>query len=208
MESNLLLFIIDQSGSMKLQTNSVISGVNKTIQEQKKLQNDSDGDISIFFFNTNINEVRNCKLKYVSSITSADYVPAGGTALYDAVGSAINKYSARENVIAVIVTDGLERNSLNFTHKEMTELIAEQTENKGWSFIYLSEDPTATKQGTEMGFTNRNSTCSNTKVQRMQSGQTLGTQSLQTYIHAVQTGSTQVSYDDWQNMNSEINIDL
>ena len=77
-------------------------------------------------------------------------VPRGGTALLDAVGRAINETGARLDklsdaekpglVIFMIITDGEENSSKEFTNAQINKMIIHQQEKYKWEFSFLGAD--------------------------------------------------------------------
>ena len=79
------------------------------------------------------------------------------TALYDAVGSAVTKTQAYletlggerpSDVIVVILTDGMENASQQWTVRQVSGLISE-AEDSGWQFVFLgaNQDSWSVSQG-------------------------------------------------------------
>ena len=76
--------------------------------------------------------------------------PRGRTPLFDAIGLAIydlenNHDSKDKNKVLVIVTDGLENASKEYSYKEI-ELKIKEKEDLGWLIIYLGADHDSFKQ--------------------------------------------------------------
>lgn len=88
-------------------------------------------------------------------------VPRGSTALLDAVGRAINETGARlaameESqrpglVIFVIVTDGQENSSREFTRAKIREMIEHQQSAYNWQFTFLAANQDAFAEGASLG---------------------------------------------------------
>lgn len=88
--------------------------------------------------------------------------PRGGTALNDAVGSTIvrlgEKLAAKDeddrpgHVIVVVVTDGMENSSREYTLDQVRALVTEQTDRWGWEFLYLAANVDAFATGRGYGF--------------------------------------------------------
>jgi hypothetical protein len=88
------------------------------------------------------------------------YVPRASTPLYDAIGRGILELEAAlallpdgvgpERVIFVIVTDGAENASNEFTRDRVTALINAKKE-LGWDFVFLSADLEAFEDAGRMG---------------------------------------------------------
>ena len=73
----------------------------------------------------------------VADLTNADFRPRGNTPLYDAIGECIRRIDARDRgVIMLIVTDGEENASTEFTKDSVKALISEK-EKLGWTFSFL-----------------------------------------------------------------------
>lgn len=89
-------------------------------------------------------------------------VPRGMTALNDAVGKTIvslgQKLAAKAeedrpaHVIVVVVTDGAENASVEYTLDQVRALVQDQTDRWGWNFIYLAANVDAFGTGAGYGF--------------------------------------------------------
>ena len=88
-------------------------------------------------------------------------MPRGSTALLDAVGQAINETGARlaavdESqrpglVVFVIVTDGQENSSREFTREQIRTMVEHQQSAYKWQFTFLSANQDAFAAGGSMG---------------------------------------------------------
>ena len=88
-------------------------------------------------------------LMEVPDLDDKTFVPRGMTALYDAVGKTImtvterfNKSENKEKTtkfIMVILTDGAENHSREYTGKKIHELI-ELKKKEDWEFVFLASD--------------------------------------------------------------------
>lgn len=190
-----LIVLIDESGSMFSQKHDVVDGVNTMINSQRKLQ-EQDIPMDFIKFNTGVCHYYSKKLSEMPCITSKDYSPNGGTALYDAIGSAINRYRNETGVTMVITTDGMENSSKEYNRETVVKLIDEQKKKKDWNFIYLSEDPTTVQQGYTMGFDNTTGS-NNICVGYNQSGQCLQTGSFNMYLGERCQQKTKMDYGTW-----------
>ena len=141
-----LVFILDRSGSMAGLEADTIGGFNAMIEKQK--QEPGEAYVSTVLFNHENQVVHDrVNVHKVQPMTRKDYVPAGCTALLDAVGSAIHhignvhKYAREEDVpehtIFVITTDGMENASRRYTYHQVKEKIVRQQQKYGWEFIFL-----------------------------------------------------------------------
>src|SRR5699024_7460969 len=94
------------------------------------------------------------KLTKVKDMTHKDYLVGGSTALLDAIGQTIQHMSQMKdaiNVLFVIITDGQENASRQFTVQTVKLLLEQQKEAKGWVFIFLGANIDAVETASRMG---------------------------------------------------------
>ncbi|MBE2281148.1 MAG: VWA domain-containing protein [Ignavibacteriaceae bacterium] len=142
--------ILDKSGSMNPIWEQTISSFNEQISELKAIERDFPDQplsVSLTLFNNNVTEVYSDKSPgSLSPLKLQEYKPEGTTSLYDAIGSSVQKLSAKisaelekeeSEVIVVIITDGHENASKLFSHEKISGLIKELESTKLWKFNYL-----------------------------------------------------------------------
>ncbi len=164
-------FILDKSGSMSSVQDSTISGVNEYISTLKK-DKKSKYEFSLTLFDTEVTKPYvGVSLKDVKDLDKDTYAPEGMTALYDAVCKTIKGVKAAKNqkVITIIMTDGAENSSKEYTQVQMKALIGEREKEGNWTFVYLgaNQDSYAVAQayGISTGNTsNYNATNSGTRA--------------------------------------------
>jgi Mg-chelatase subunit ChlD len=152
--------ILDRSGSMESIREDVIGGFNAFLREQQATE--GRATLSLVQFDTqNAYEVlHNFKLvQEVAPLTPATYRPRAGTPLLDAMGRGIKELERQiigmrsedrpEQVLVVIITDGMENASQEFTHARVRQMILEKQELVGWQFVYLSADIGAVAEAVE-----------------------------------------------------------
>lgn len=158
-------WVLDQSGSMMIVRDQTIIGFNRLLAEQAA----APGEVlvSLTLFNTGAPEHRHVNAPIAGVIlNSLNYFPSGGTALYDAVCSSIDRLGQLlaelteaerpERVFFVIQTDGEENSSRMFTAEAVRTRIKHQSEKYGWEFLYLGAekdqfDNRVREQGMAMG---------------------------------------------------------
>ena len=148
-----IIFILDESGSMASMGDEPVQAVNSFIASQKKtLENDSS-TFSLLKFNTYVTKlIDDVPLQKVTEFDN--FCPGGMTALYDAIGLAINTKKQKEkkdNVVCVILTDGQENSSQKFSANNIRDMIKDMEENHNWKFIYLGANQDAFAVGGNMG---------------------------------------------------------
>jgi hypothetical protein len=132
-----VLIIMDGSGSMSSMGQEPLQGLNNLIKQQKET---GDFRFTLVVFNENSKTVINdIDGKDVPELSSEHYSPDGMTALLDAMGNAITTQKERkiENVLVVVITDGLENASRQFNSSQRKELTTEMQEKHKWAFMYL-----------------------------------------------------------------------
>ncbi len=154
-----LVFILDRSGSMAGLESDTIGGFNAMIKKQK--EQDGKCYVSTYLFD-NITELVHDRhlLENVPQMDSKTYVVRGSTALYDAVGEAIDhienihKYIRPEdvpqNTVFVITTDGMENSSCKFTGENIKSMI-DAKKKVGWEFLFLGANIDAVEAAGRFG---------------------------------------------------------
>jgi hypothetical protein len=143
-EATLISVILDRSGSMKSVLESTIAGFNEFLQAQRQLADGGRALVSLTQFDDRyeVNFVGE-PIENVPDLDTHSYVPRGRTALYDAIGRTIHSVEAwsrendwKERVLVLIVTDGQENASQEYSFQTVRELI-ERKEKEGWNFAYM-----------------------------------------------------------------------
>ena len=149
--------VLDRSGSMQSCRTDAEGGVNAFIEEQKK--HPGECAFSLVEFDTEYNFVH--KAKPVAEVPPYTLVPRGGTALLDAVGRAINETGERlaamkeedrpSLVVFVIVTDGEENESKEFSRSQIKAMIERQQKDYNWQFTFLGANQDAFAEAGAIG---------------------------------------------------------
>jgi Mg-chelatase subunit ChlD len=148
-----IVVILDESGSMEPVRMDMIKALNDLINEQKQLKRPCK--FTLVKFNDKVTRViENRDLSEVKKFTIEDYAPDRSTALYDAIGSTIDWFRYENNVLLVIITDGLENASTKHNKTQIFDMLDEKKKYRDWTYVYLSNDLTNSAQGTSIGFDN------------------------------------------------------
>jgi hypothetical protein len=152
-----IVFILDRSGSMNSIADETVAGFNRFVADQQLAL--PEANLTLVLFNQFPQVVYNrTPINQVPPLTRETFVPAGGTALLDAIGETIVQElgATAERVITAILTDGLENASLKFSRAAISDLIQERQAN-GWQFLFLGADQDAISEGGSLGIAASNS---------------------------------------------------
>jgi len=153
-----ITFILDRSGSMSGKEAAVKSGFKEFIDKQRELP--GKATISVFQFDDIYEAIyENMDLENITGLD--DYKPRNMTALNDAIGKTITSkgtyYSSLkpldrpEKVILVIVTDGMENASKEFTGEQVKQMVEHQQAKYNWEILYIGSNQDAVFTGVSMG---------------------------------------------------------
>lgn len=154
-----LVFVLDGSGSMWALTDDTINNYNKLLEERRK---EGNCIVSTIVFNDHRKVIHNrISIDKVKNITTEDYIAGGTTALYDAVGATIDEIGRAlnntpeeerpEKVMFVIITDGEENASVEYSQKDVLERIRHQKEKYSWDFSFIGANIDAKKAANDIG---------------------------------------------------------
>ena len=158
-------FVIDESGSMAISQTDVIGGFKTVIDEQKE-NKEGTCSVSLFKFEDEVTEVyRGKDINDVEYLDKHSYSPGGCTAMNDGIGTAIDRIGKwldgmkeedkPEKNLIVIMTDGMENASKEYTGQQVRDMIKHQEEKYNWTFMYLGTDITDAKAAVDLGISNR-----------------------------------------------------
>lgn len=157
-----MVFILDRSGSMHGLEAETIGGFNAMLEKQRKIDGECLVTTVLFDHEYKLLHDR-VEIKEVSKLTHRDYEVGGSTALRDAIGMTINKlvnaqrHTAEifraEKVMFVIITDGEENASREFSQRKIKNMIEYQKGRYGWEFIFIGAniDAAETAKGYGIG---------------------------------------------------------
>jgi len=145
-----IVCIVDRSGSMGNIRADAQGGLNSFIKEQADL---GKANLTIVEFDAVVNTV--CDQVDINEAEEYELHPRGSTALLDAIGLVVGdapKYNTDDGkTIVVIVTDGGENSSQEWTRDKIFDLITERKE-AGWEFLFLASNQDAISTGASYGF--------------------------------------------------------
>lgn len=168
MKENLTVIfaLVDGSGSMEVIRKGVIDGFNEFLTSQKK----EPGEVifSLVQFSRKYNndliynklyDLRN--IKEIEPLNEERYDPSGGTPLLDAMGRAINELGEQlaaipeqdrpAKVVFLVITDGEENSSRNFSNEQIKSMTDKQTNVFSWQFVYLGANQDSFAEAVHLG---------------------------------------------------------
>ena len=151
-----MIVVLDRSGSMDSIGRATVEGLNTLIKEQKGAEGEAyltlvqfDNEYQIDYKSKPIKEVADL-------IYGETFKPRGMTALYDAIGKTIAEVETTDDVVFVIVTDGAENASKEYTQKIVFDKI-EEKKKAGWNVLFLAANQDAMRTGGSLGIDAQNS---------------------------------------------------
>lgn len=152
-----ITFVLDRSGSMASVVNDTVGGFATFVKDHQALS----GNVRMTLVKFDHEYLVDYTSLPVNDVPTLNFQPRGRTALRDAVGRAIVEAGERfvampeskrpGKVIFVILTDGYENASREFTGQQVKVKIEEQQDRWNWQFMYLGANQDAITVGTDMG---------------------------------------------------------
>ena len=151
-----LMLIVDRSGSMSSIRDDMVGGLTTLVEEQKK----QPGLFTISMVSFD-NQVELQHQMATPGSVKIELEPRGGTALCDAMGFGLNTMQSNidalpdhakpETVQIVVVTDGAENSSSEYTGKTVKQLVTEKTTQQNWDIVFLGANQDAVMKAAELG---------------------------------------------------------
>jgi hypothetical protein len=154
----LIAVLLDRSGSMESIKADTEGGFNAFIAEQRKQE--GQVEVTLAQFDTEYEVVY--ANRPADDVPRLDLQPRGGTALYDSLGRLVTDVGATlaatpehdrpGKVIIVVLTDGHENSSTEWTHDAVSAVIRRQERDYSWDFVFLGANMDAVAIGQQLGF--------------------------------------------------------
>lgn len=157
-KKTIVSFILDESGSMSSVHDATISGFNEYVATLKK-DTKSNYEFTLTTFDTIVKTpVKGVAISDVPELDRKTYNPNGMTALYDAVCKTISGVTVgeKDKAIAIIMTDGGENSSREYTEVQMKKIIKDLEDTGKWTFVYLGANQDSYAVAQQYGFSKMN----------------------------------------------------
>ena len=152
-----IIVVLDRSGSMSSIKTDMEGGFNSFIAKQKEVPKNCL--VSLVQFDDHYEQVYTALP--ISNVPALCLQPRGSTALFDALGKTINSVGARlralseaerpHQVVFLVITDGMENASREFSPFQIQEMTKTQRDVFSWEFIYLGANQDAFAAAQAMG---------------------------------------------------------
>lgn len=141
-----VVFLLDRTGSMSSIKQATIEGYNAYLAglpasvQVARIQFDDIVDPTMRRPRMDFDVVHGF-MKKAQMLDDATFIPRGSTPLYDAIASAIHwteeHVSPKDDVLLVILTDGQENASREYTLPTVNALMKQKEDEDGWTFMYI-----------------------------------------------------------------------
>ncbi len=160
-----ITIVLDRSGSMASVREDTIGGFNSFLEEQKAVS--GSATLSLVQFDDRYEVLyEGRRLQDAPLLTAQTFVPRGSTALLDAVGRTIQATGVRlaalpererpRKVLFVVMTDGEENASREFSSGQIFDMITHQREKYQWEFVFVGANQDAIATGASYGIPQAN----------------------------------------------------
>ncbi len=164
-----ILLVVDRSGSMAALKSDTIGGYNEYIRRLREAGDGKERRVTTMLFSSlGTQQVlhKAIPIADVPQLTDGVFNCGGTTALLDAVGQTIDDAGREFDglpedekpglVQLVVMTDGYENQSCEYTADQVREKIRHQQEHWGWDIVYIGQHAGAWDQAQSMGFLRSN----------------------------------------------------
>ncbi|MBR5913938.1 MAG: VWA domain-containing protein [Selenomonadaceae bacterium] len=155
-----IICILDRSGSMQSLTEDVIGGYNSFLEKQKK--ESGTAEVTTILFDDKYEKIEDAvNLNDAKNLTSEIYYARGNTALMDALGKTImetlgtmakeNICPAKRRVLVMIMTDGLENASTEYSKAKIKSMIEATTKEYNWNYVFIGANIDSASEAQSIG---------------------------------------------------------
>ncbi len=153
----LIAVLVDRSGSMAATKTDAEGGLRAFLAEQRAAPGETL--VTLAQFDTEFETVH--AERPIADVPDYTLAPRGMTALHDAVGKLVTEVGERlaakpedarpSRVYVVIVTDGEENSSREWSAEQVREAVETQRRDYGWEFVFIGANQDAVLTGQSLG---------------------------------------------------------
>ena len=155
-----IVVILDRSGSMQHMQEEAIGGFNAFLKDQQAIPEEARLTLVLFDHRYDVIHA-SVPLADVPELNRETYIPAGTTALFDAIGRTVVAVGTRlealaeedrpNKVMVTILTDGMENASHEYRKEQVAAMLKEQQEKYQWEVVFLAANIDAFAVGGQLG---------------------------------------------------------
>lgn len=197
-----IAIILDRSGSMGSIRKEAVDVFNEQIKTIRAKSKGMDTRVTLTTFSTVADDPKifNESASSLKPLRYHDYVCEGMTAMYDAVGTTIDRLMALPeytdpecSFLVIVISDGEENNSKLFTVNQIAEKIQLVQATKRWTVSYMGANQDLAKISQQLNISIGNTAQWTTSQAGMRGMSASNTSALDTYMNVRSTGVGQVS---------------
>lgn len=144
--------VLDKSGSMMANKVATMQAYHSYLEG---LPADAVVSLTLFSSGHAPELLRDATTPAKARIKAQEYECSGGTALYDAIGSAVASIDRKakdfDRIALVIQTDGEENSSIEFNSQKIRTMLQDKQDGEGWLVVFLGADQNAWATGQHLG---------------------------------------------------------
>lgn len=152
-----ITMVLDRSGSMRSRRTDTEGGFEQFMEAQRR----GEGQATVTLVQFDDQYQTDYAFRDVRFLPTLVYEPRGSTALLDALGktivlagealAAMKESDRPEHVIFVVMTDGYENASEEYTKAQVKLMVTEQEKTYNWQFVFLGANMDAIAEGGSIG---------------------------------------------------------
>lgn len=137
--------ILDRSGSMSAVRDATVDNFNEFIEAQRTAV--AEAQVQFVQFDDRYDLMYDGELSKLPKLSRETFIPRGSTALHDAIGRTVDQlgkeFASRpeeqrpDKVVVLILTDGHENASTQYSKKQIAEKIKHQQDVYKWQFVFI-----------------------------------------------------------------------
>lgn len=200
--------LIDQSGSMSNTRKSTVDGINEYINTLKEDGGKYKVSLTMFDSNTELRLDKPWDDLYIDDVPELkleDYNPSGMTPLQDAFCTTLKSIKDRKDqkYLFVVLTDGAENTSKEYSAEDMKKLKAEKEAKDNWTFVYLGANQDAFATSATYGFTASNTSNFNATAKGMSTAYVTLSAATRSFSASPSANTTMFYSEELQKKNEE-----
>ena len=158
-----LVFIVDRSGSMSSIASDMEGAIKSVLKEQKEAK---EKELLVTFVRFDTEYEKLFSSAPIDTVDDIEISPRGATALLDAMGKTINSFERKfsetdekerpEKVLFIIITDGEENSSCEYSKNQVFEIIEKAERDHDWNFTFIGANQDSIQEAGSLGIRSGN----------------------------------------------------